>query len=57
LQENISQALSITDEDQATAKGALDLPALSEYAKARNALDLLPALSEYAEPQNGFLLA
>ncbi|XP_047054647.1 bifunctional riboflavin kinase/FMN phosphatase-like [Lolium rigidum] len=53
--ENISQALSITDEDQATAKGALDLPALSEYAKARSALDL-PALSDYAEPQNGFLL-
>ncbi|KAM0871236.1 hypothetical protein ACQ4PT_039526 [Festuca glaucescens] len=53
--ENISQALSITDEDQATARGALDLPALSEYAKARSALDL-PALSDYAEPQNGFLL-
>ncbi|KAM0875823.1 hypothetical protein ACQ4PT_036546 [Festuca glaucescens] len=53
--ENISQVLSITDEDQATARGALDLPALSEYAKARSALDL-PALSNYAEPQNGFLL-
>jgi hypothetical protein len=51
----MSQALRITDEDQATARGALDLPALSEYAKARSALDL-PALSDYAEPQNGFLL-
>jgi hypothetical protein len=55
LQENISQALSITDEDQATARDALGLQALSEYAKARSALDF-PA-SEYAEPQNNFLLA
>uniref|UniRef100_A0ACD5VUQ1 Uncharacterized protein n=1 Tax=Avena sativa TaxID=4498 RepID=A0ACD5VUQ1_AVESA len=54
--ENISQALSITDEDQATARDALGLPAFSEYAKARSAFDL-PALPEYAEPQNGFLLA
>ncbi|KAM3332576.1 hypothetical protein ACQJBY_028014 [Aegilops geniculata] len=54
--ENISQAMSITDEDQATARDALDLPAFSEYAKTRGALDL-PALPEYAEPRNGLLLA
>ena len=54
--ENISQAMSITDEDQATARDALDFPAFSEYAKARGALDL-PALPEYAEPRNGLLLA
>lgn len=56
LQENISQALSITDEDKATARDALDLLAFSEYAKAKNALDF-PALSEYTEPRNGRLLA
>uniref|UniRef100_A0A453FJG2 riboflavin kinase n=1 Tax=Aegilops tauschii subsp. strangulata TaxID=200361 RepID=A0A453FJG2_AEGTS len=54
--ENISQAMNITDEDQATARDALDLPAFSEYAKTRSALDL-PALPEYAEPRNGLLLA
>ncbi|XP_044977095.1 bifunctional riboflavin kinase/FMN phosphatase-like isoform X2 [Hordeum vulgare subsp. vulgare] len=54
--ENISQAMSITDEDQAIARDALDLPAFSEYAKARRALDI-PASSEYAEPRNGLLLA
>ena len=48
--------MSITDEDQATARDALDLPAFCEYAKTRGALDL-PALPEYAEPRNGLLLA
>uniref|UniRef100_A0A3B6GUK2 Riboflavin kinase n=1 Tax=Triticum aestivum TaxID=4565 RepID=A0A3B6GUK2_WHEAT len=56
VMENISQAMNITDEDQATARDALDLPAFSEYAKTRSALDL-PALPEYAEPRNGLLLA
>lgn len=31
--ENISQALAITDEDQAIARDALDLPVFSEHAK------------------------
>lgn len=54
--ENISQALSITDEDQGIAMAALDHPAFSEYAEARDALDL-PAFSEHARSQNGLLLA
>ncbi|CAM0882625.1 unnamed protein product [Alopecurus aequalis] len=54
--EHLPEALGITDEDQATARDALELPAFSEYAKARSALDL-PVLSEYAEPQSALLLA
>uniref|UniRef100_A0A0D3EU72 Riboflavin kinase n=1 Tax=Oryza barthii TaxID=65489 RepID=A0A0D3EU72_9ORYZ len=33
VMENISQALAITDEDQAIARDALDLPVFSEHAK------------------------